>query len=133
MAYRLVLVWFALLALAILNGGFRETVLLPALGRDPAQAVSTVMLSTLILAVTWLTLPWLAPASTHDAWRIGAVWLLLTVAFEFIAGHYLFGRAWDVLLADYNVMAGRIWVLVLAVTLLAPVLVFMQREGAMVR
>jgi hypothetical protein len=52
--------------------------------------------------------------------RALAVWLLLTVAFEFLAGHYLFGHAWDRLLADYNLAGGRIWVLVLATTMFAP-------------
>jgi hypothetical protein len=48
----------------------------------------------------------------------------LTVAVEFLAGHFLFGRDWKVLLADYNLAAGRIWLIVLVVTLTAPVGVF---------
>jgi hypothetical protein len=45
---------------------------------------------------------------------------VLTLAFEFLAGHYLFGAPWPQLLADYNVLRDRIWVLVLATTALAP-------------
>jgi len=37
----------------------------------------------------------------------------LTVAFEFLAGHYVFGTPWHQLVADYNIFRGRIWVLVL--------------------
>jgi hypothetical protein len=44
----------------------------------------------------------------------------MTVAFELLAGHYLFGNTWERLLADYNVLRGRIWVLVLITTFLAP-------------
>jgi hypothetical protein len=44
------------------------------------------------------------------------------VAFELLGGHYLFNRPWAVLLADFNLAAGRLWVLVLAATLLTPVL-----------
>ena len=50
------------------------------------------------------------------------IWVALTVAFEFLAGHYLFGTPWPVLLADYRLSEGRVWILVLASTLLAPVL-----------
>jgi hypothetical protein len=48
------------------------------------------------------------------------LWLGLTLAFEFLAGHYLFRQSWDRLLADYNVARGRIWPLVLVVTAAAP-------------
>jgi hypothetical protein len=55
------------------------------------------------------------------------IWLLLTLAFEFLAGHSLFGKPWDMLLADYDVVRGRIWVLVLMSTLLAPMWAWWQR------
>lgn len=61
------------------------------------------------------------------AWAVGAGWVLLTVAFEFLAGHYLFGRPWAQLTADYDVLSGRIWPLVLVATLVAPRFVAGQR------
>jgi len=54
-------------------------------------------------------------------------WVALTLAFEFLAGHYLFHNPWDKLLADYDVLHGRIWPLVLIVTLLAPVIAYRAR------
>lgn len=66
-------------------------------------------MSALILAITFVAMPW-----------IGALWVAMTVAFELLAGHYLFGNTWERLLADYNVLRGRIWVLVLITTFLAP-------------
>ena len=127
MLARLTLVWFVLLILAVLNGAFRESMLLRWAGREPAQAVSTLMLSAIILAVSWIATPWIAPATLRDAWAIGAAWLVMTLAFEFFGGHFLFGKPWDVLFDDYNVLAGRIWVLALLVTLIAPVAAFVQR------
>jgi hypothetical protein len=47
---------------------------------------------------------------------VGLYWLLLTVAFEFLGGHYLFGKSWENLPADYNLMRGRVWVAVLVAT-----------------
>ena len=124
MIIRAVLVWVGLLTVAILNGGFREAVLAPRLGRSLAHGLSTVMLSLLIVALGWMTTPWVEPRSLQDAWLIGGVWVALTLAFEFLGGHFIFGKPWQALLADYNLFAGRIWVMVLIVTLMTPVIAF---------
>lgn len=47
--------------------------------------------------------------------------------FEFLGGHFLFGRPWALLLADYNLLAGRIWVMVLIVSLITPVVAYTRR------
>lgn len=78
----------------------------------------------LILLAAWLTLDWIGPDSWRDAGRIGVTWIVLTLAFEFLAGHYLFGTSWEKLLADYNVFRGRIWPLVPLTTLAAPLLIY---------
>lgn len=123
-------VWFGIMLLAILNGAARDNLFVPRMGDLAARALSCVTLSMLILGVTWVSLRWIAPASTIDAWRIGAAWLAMTLAFEFLAGHYLFRTPWPALLADYNLLAGRLWVLVLVATLLAPVLIHSGRNPA---
>jgi hypothetical protein len=48
------------------------------------------------------------------------MWVILTVVFEFLAGHYLFENSWDRLIADYNMVRGRVWVLVLFASFFAP-------------
>jgi hypothetical protein len=129
MITRAILIWLALLAVAIVNGGLREAVLVPWLGRGLAQAASTVLLSGCIAAAAWLAVPWIAPRSVKEAWAIGFGWVMLTLAFEFLGGHFLFGESWSELLADYNLLAGRIWLTVLVVTLLAPVVTFARRRS----
>lgn len=124
MILRALLVWFLLLLVAILNGGFREAVLVPRLGSATAHVMSAALLSAAVLVVAWLTVPWIGPQHPSEAWRVGLLWVVLTLAFEFLAGHYLFGQSWSQLLADYNVAAGRIWPLVLLVIALSPWLVF---------
>ena len=114
--------WFALLGLAIVNGAVREALLVPRWGERAAHALSTIALSAGILLLTWLAIRWVRPRSPRDAWAIGGLWVALTLAFEFLAGHYLFGHPWSRLLADYNVLAGRIWPLVPIVTFLSPIL-----------
>ena len=117
---RALIVWLGLVVLAVANGGVRDTWIAPALGDTTGRAISTVLLSVLILGATWLLVAWVGPRTAADAWRVGALWLALTLAFEFLGGHFLFGRPWPELLADYDVRRGRIWPLVLVVTAVAP-------------
>ena len=124
MVTRAALAWLVLLALAIANGAARETFLTPRFGVPLGHAISTMVLSVLIFIVGSLVMPWIGPATVREGWVIGTIWVALTIGFEFLGGHFIFGRPWQVLVADYNVFAGRIWVVVLIVTLLTPVLSF---------
>lgn len=119
--------WVLLLILASANGAVRETWLVPRLGIGLARAVSTIMLSLLIIGAGWFLTPWMGPRTTQEALTIGIIWVLLTLAFEFIAGRFIFGRTWSELFAEYNLMAGRIWIMVLVITLLTPVVTFVRR------
>jgi hypothetical protein len=120
MLIRSLVVWFVMLVIASANGGVREAFLIPELGAVVGRAVSSVSLSLLILLLTFGAIRWIQPESARDAWIIGGVWVILTLAFEFLAGHYLFGNPWNQLLEDYNVLRGRIWILVLVTTFVAP-------------
>ncbi len=120
MFLRAAAVWLLLVPLAILNGTVRNYLLVPLVGNGAAHVISSLTLSALILAAAWLFIGWIHPASAGQALGLGCFWLALTVLFEFGAGHYLFKNPWEKLLADYNVFKGRVWVLVLLATLLAP-------------
>ena len=127
MIARALAVWCLLLVLAVANGGLRDTWLSPALGDTAGRAISSVLLSLLILIATWLTIRWIGPTTAGQAVAVGAVWVALTLAFEFGAGHYGFRKSWAELLADYDLRRGRIWVLVLLTTFVAPLLTFTRR------
>ena len=128
MLVRAGVVWFAIMLIAILNGAARDLLLVPRLGDLVARALSCLMLAALIVLVTWVSLRWIHPASLGDAWTIGVMWLTMTLTFEFVAGHYLFHTEWSTLLADYNLFAGRLWILVLVATTIAPAFVFLAGE-----
>jgi hypothetical protein len=118
---RALLTWLVLLVVAFLNGTFRELVLVPRVGTQVGHVVSTLMLSAAIFAVAYAVIPWIAPGSVRSALWIGAAWLCLTLAFELGFGRLL-GKPWSELMADYDLSAGRIWILVLVATALAPFL-----------
>ena len=120
--------WFVLMIVAILNGIMRTALISPHLGEQSGHVISTITLCIVLFAAIWITNPWIKPAGVKGALAIGVFWLLLTVAFEFIAGHYLFGHSWEKLSADYNLIKGRVWVLVLITILFAPACVEQMRD-----
>jgi hypothetical protein len=122
MLLRAFAIWLILVVLAILNGTIRNYLILPLAGEKAAHIISSVTLSILIIAVAWFSIGWIHPNTVGEAIGLGCFWLVLTVLFEFGAGHYLFKNSWEKLLADYNIFKGRIWVLVLLATLFAPYL-----------
>jgi len=117
---RSLVVWLMMLVVASVNGAIREALLIPAIGVIAGRAISTVALCVLVILLTWLSIRWIQPRSGRDAWIVGALWVALTLGFEFMAGHFLFGDPWSQLLEEYNVFRGRIWVLVLVTIAFAP-------------
>ena len=128
MLLRATIIWFLLGFLAILNGAVREAFIRPAVGEQAGHVISTLIFCVVILAVAVVSLGWIGPASRRDALAVGIVWVLLAVAFEFLAGHYLFGNSWETLLADYDISRGRVWVLVPFTSLLAPLWAYRIRR-----
>ena len=120
---RAVAAWVAILVLAILNGALREGLLIPRLGEQAGRLLSPILLAALVCGAAWIAIPWIRPRGPRQAWSVGLLWLGLTLAFEFLAGHYLFGDPWERLLSEYDIAAGRLWVLVPIATLIAPAVV----------
>ncbi|HXW07108.1 MAG TPA: hypothetical protein VD833_17875, partial [Vicinamibacterales bacterium] len=87
MLKRSLVVWLGLLVLAIANAGVREALITPSMGASAGHVISTMTLCAAILLLSWLTIGWIRPRSSGDAWAIGGLWFGLTVAFEFLAGH----------------------------------------------
>lgn len=122
MIVRAVVIWLALLATAVLNGIFRVAVLVPRYGETAGHVVSTLVLCVLIVLLSWAAIGWVHPATAAHAAAVGVLWLALTLVFEFGFGRFVAHKTWSELLADYNVLSGRIWVLVLLTTMAGPYL-----------
>ena len=120
MVLRALVIWIPLSAVAVANGLFRNAVITPRLAEQRAHVVSTLILCILIFVLTLVFIRWIGPRSSVEASLVGLLWVALTLAFEFLAGHYAFGHSWQKLLADYRIWEGRFWVLVPIVTYLAP-------------
>ena len=119
MLVRGTVIWLFLLVLASLNGAIRDLLMAPRVGDTVARALSTVILCGLVVLVTRASIRWLGPRGSREALGLGLFWVALTLIFEVAAGR-VSGKPWSVVLADYDVLRGRIWLLVPIVILLAP-------------
>ncbi|GAA0363287.1 hypothetical protein GCM10009092_29570 [Bowmanella denitrificans] len=116
------LIWLMILLLAIANGILRESVLLIVVVKTAAFIVSGLLLCLCIFIMTYLALPWFGRLPASHYWRIGALWLVLTLAFEFVLGAVIQGHSWAQLSEPYTFKDGNLWTLVLCVTFTSPYL-----------
>lgn len=120
--------WFVMLVVAVANGAVRDLTYGRRMGELAAQQLSTLIGCTLLGVVMWLFVRLYPLSSAGQAWRLGLLWMSLTVAFEFLFFHYVGGRSWAELLANYNVLAGRVWVFVLVWVAVAPYVFFVLQR-----
>jgi hypothetical protein len=111
----------------VLNGAFREAVLLPKLGTPIALLLSGGLLSVCIVVVPLVFVRWLGRLSTSQALSVGLCWLCLTLGFEFGFGRLVQNQTWPELLEAYTFKDGNILSLVLVVTFFAPLLAVRAR------
>ncbi len=101
--------WLALALIGVTNGILRESTYGRYLSDLAAHQVSTLTGILMTGIAIWLFHRYQPTDSFQQAWLIGAIWLVMTVAFEFGFGHFVAGHSWQRLFADYNLLAGRVW------------------------
>ncbi len=115
--------WFLFMILAIINAILREGLFTSFLPELRAHQLSTITLMILFFIGTYLILRYSEiQLSDQQAIIMGCIWIIMTILFEFVAGHYLFGNSWDKLIADYNIFKGRIWIFIPITTFISPYL-----------
>jgi hypothetical protein len=119
------LAWIPMVFIAIINGALRELTYGKVLLELRAHQVSCFTGVLLFGVYTWgLGLKWPLESMTQTI-TVGLIWPILTVAFEFLFGHYVGHHPWSKLLADYNLLAGRLWILVLLAVATLPLTFFL--------
>ena len=115
-------VWAVMAVVAVVNGGFREVVLIPRLGDYPGHVASTALLVAAILLVSLAYFSRTPIAYERvELVAIGALWTVLTVGFEFAVG-YVEGTPVSVTVGQYDVFAGQVWIAVPIALLVSPLL-----------
>ena len=120
--------WIGLVFLAILNGTLREKGYAQFMSELSAHQLSTFIFIVLSGVYMYAVVGWYRLHSSREALLVGALWVCMTVAFEFLFGHYVMGHSWSKLFHDYNLLQGRVWALVLVWTLFAPYIFYRMRS-----
>ena len=121
---RYILAWLPMVLIGIINGIIRQVGYAKYLGELRAHQVSTATGVLLFGVYIWGVTQILPFESMQQALTVGAIWLGLTIGFEFLFGHYIARHSWEKLLADYNILAGRVWIIVLIWIAIAPMLFY---------
>jgi hypothetical protein len=112
---------WSIIALAMIaNGIIRETVLRHLVGPRVAEVLSLALGVAIILTMSRFRLRPLAGQTTRNLILASATLVVLTVAFEFLFGHYVDDKSWSQLLLNYAIWRGELWPLGLLSVALAP-------------
>ncbi|MPZ71003.1 MAG: hypothetical protein GEU71_15980 [Actinobacteria bacterium] len=112
--------WLGGSVLGIVNGTARELLYKDRVGELGAHYISTASLMMLLILYMWLLeQKWPIP-NLRSALRIGGIWFVLTIMFEFGFGHYVDGKTWAELGENYNLAGGHVWVVVPGLMTIGP-------------
>ena len=119
------LIWVMIIPIAILNGGFREYVLVKLGGL--ALPLSGIILSICIFIVAYLLVPKIKNCVKRDYIIFGIMWFILTNLFD-LSSYIKGGEGFAGLLQSYNIFTGNTWLLVVLTALFAPMIVMKIKE-----
>lgn len=119
------MIWVMIIPIAILNGGFRQYVLVKL--DELALPISGIMLSVAIFIVAYFMVPKIKNCAKRDYIIFGAMWFVLTNLFD-LSAYIQNGGGIDDLLKSYNVLTGNTWVFVVLSALLSPMAVMKIRN-----
>jgi hypothetical protein len=120
--------WFGMVILSIVNGIIREKAYGQSMSELSAHQLST-LIAIIFFGLYIFTMTGIFKIqSAKQALVIGGIWLIMTIIFEFVFGHYVAGHSWSKLLSDYHILDGRVWILVLIWIFVAPYLFYRFRS-----
>lgn len=114
------LIWFCIVCLAIVNGLIREFLFVPLFGASAALPLSGLSLGVIIFAVAFMAIGFIGASSKKSCYLVGTQWVLMTLAFEFLFGHFVAGKSWQELMQVFNLARGDLFLLVLLTSFLSP-------------
>jgi hypothetical protein len=122
MLIRALIVCVLIAAAETVHGILRVRLLNRRVGDHRARQIGVGTASLIILAIAWLTVPWMAPASAGDALTIGGLWLGAMLAFEISLGRFVFHASWDRIFSDFDFRRGGLLGFGMLVLFFAPLL-----------
>lgn len=119
---RTLTVWLLIIVAETIHGVLRGLFLVPVVGDLRARQIGVVIGSLIILAIVIASIRWIGAKTRRELLAVGALWLALTLAFEFLFGRYVAGASWQRLLSDYDPTRGGFLALGMVVLALSPLI-----------
>ncbi|MEI7708543.1 MAG: hypothetical protein WCI90_09760 [Chlorobium sp.] len=118
---RAVYVWLLIAVAESVHGTLRRLFLVPRIGELLSHQIGMAVGSAIIFTIAWLCIRWFGPGSYRQQLQVGALWVVLTLIFEFTLG-YFFGYSLERILSDYNIAKGGLMVFGVLLMLISPAL-----------
>jgi len=116
---RATLVWMLIMLAETGHGMVREIFIAPVIGGLRARQLGVLIGCVIIFVIAWLTARWMRATTPRQQLKVGALWVILTLVFEFALGRAT-GVSWPHILSDYNPVQGGYMVAGLAFLFFAP-------------
>ncbi len=101
------LVFLLIMAVETLHGVLRGLFLAPRVGEEMAGRIGWPVALVLVLLIAWATIRWIGLREGRSLFTLGAVWAVLTIAFEAMIG-VLRGMGVPEIMAELNPLTGTI-------------------------
>ena len=105
---------------AILNGLFREEVLIPGLGSSKALLLSGIFLSLFVLVIIAVSIGIFGKLKSKEYFMIGGFWVVLTLIFEVGIDMIVRGMLFGEVIQVFNIFNGNLFSLVLLISFFSP-------------
>jgi hypothetical protein len=126
---RAIAVWLVIVVVESVHGTARTLWLEPVLGSFRARQLSVFTACILIAVIALLFITWLGASRKGMLLMVGALWVMLTLMFEFGVGRLVLGFSWERLTEDYDISRGGLIGLGLLFMFAAPYLAARMRSN----
>ncbi len=117
---RALAVWILLIAAETVHGIIRNVALMPIVGDFRARQICVFTGAAIIFGITYFCIQWICVVSKGQLFLVGAMWLVLTLLFEFGVGRFVLKLPWQRLAEDYNLAQGGLLPIGLVMLFLSP-------------
>lgn len=118
---RALITWLLIVVAESVHGTLRQLFIAPALGDLLARQIGVLTGSAIIFVIALIFVRWIGARSFGEQFRVGLLWVVLILIFEFSLGAIL-GYTRERMLSDYNIAEGGFMLFGLLFMLFAPAL-----------
>ena len=115
-------IWLLIICAEIIHGILRAIVLVPIVGEFRSNQIGVFTGSAIIILIAYFTIRWIGAKRPSELLMVGAIWLVLTMAFEVLFGRFVMGLSWEELLAGYNMLNGGLMPIGLLLLFFSPLI-----------